>query len=83
MRSRSARSPPVMPITAVAAGLAGLSMVGVPPLFGFIGKELVYETTLYAPLALSWATTLLTVVALVVIVDDHRRWFAGCPPLLG
>lgn len=54
-----------MPITAVAAGLAGLSMVGVPPLFGFIGKELVYETTLYAPLALSWATTLLTVVALV------------------
>ncbi|MBA2452404.1 MAG: putative monovalent cation/H+ antiporter subunit A [Chloroflexia bacterium] len=32
-----------MPITAVVAGLAALSMAGLPPMFGFIGKELVYD----------------------------------------
>lgn len=34
----------VMPVTAAAAGLAVLSMAGVPPFFGFLGKEVVYET---------------------------------------
>src|SRR5690606_27204490 len=33
----------VLPITALAAALAALSMSGIPPLFGFLGKELVYE----------------------------------------
>ncbi len=37
-----------MPFTAAAAGLAALSMAGLPPLFGFITKELVYETLLEA-----------------------------------
>jgi multicomponent Na+:H+ antiporter subunit A len=32
-----------MPITAVAGGLAALSMSGLPPFFGFIGKELIYK----------------------------------------
>jgi multicomponent Na+:H+ antiporter subunit A len=31
-----------LPFTAAAAGLASLSMGGVPPLFGFIAKELLY-----------------------------------------
>ncbi|CAN5610628.1 putative monovalent cation/H+ antiporter subunit A [soil metagenome] len=35
-----------MPITFGAALLAGLSMAGLPPLFGFIGKELIYEANL-------------------------------------
>ncbi|MCA8884955.1 MAG: putative monovalent cation/H+ antiporter subunit A [Rhodobacteraceae bacterium] len=34
---------PRMPVTAAAAALAGLSMAGVPPLLGFIGKELLYK----------------------------------------
>lgn len=33
----------LMPITAIAGGLAALSMSGLPPFFGFIGKELVYK----------------------------------------
>jgi multicomponent Na+:H+ antiporter subunit A len=40
----------VMPIIAGAAGLAALSMAGVPPWLGFIGKELIYEANLHAPM---------------------------------
>lgn len=40
-----------MPITAVAVSLAALSMAGLPPLFGFISKELLYEAKLQAPQA--------------------------------
>jgi multicomponent Na+:H+ antiporter subunit A len=35
-----------MPITAAAAGTAALSMIGLPPLLGYLGKELVYEAAL-------------------------------------
>ncbi|HKL87634.1 MAG TPA: putative monovalent cation/H+ antiporter subunit A, partial [Salinibacter sp.] len=35
-----------MPLTALAAVLAGLSMAGLPPLFGFVGKELTYKAKL-------------------------------------
>ena len=35
-----------MPFTALAAGLAALSMSGFPPLLGFISKELLYEAKL-------------------------------------
>ncbi|TLD69163.1 putative monovalent cation/H+ antiporter subunit A [Phragmitibacter flavus] len=38
-----------MPITALAAGLAALSMCGFIPALGFIGKELLYEAALHAP----------------------------------
>ena len=43
----------VMPFTAVAAALAGLSMAGLPPTFGWIGKELIYTgSLLHSPAAL-------------------------------
>jgi multicomponent Na+:H+ antiporter subunit A len=32
-----------MPLTALAGGLAALSMAGVPPFIGFVGKELLYK----------------------------------------
>jgi multicomponent Na+:H+ antiporter subunit A len=35
-----------MALTAAAATVAGLSMAGVPPLFGFVGKELAYKAKL-------------------------------------
>lgn len=40
----------LMPISAAAAALAALSMAGIPPLFGFVAKELVYEAALGAAL---------------------------------
>ena len=45
-----------MPVTAVAAGLAALSMAGLPPMLGFINKELLYEAKLHAPHAALWVT---------------------------
>jgi multicomponent Na+:H+ antiporter subunit A len=40
-----------MPITTVAIGLAAISMAGLPPMLGFISKELLYEAKLQAPRA--------------------------------
>jgi multicomponent Na+:H+ antiporter subunit A len=37
-----------MPLVGAAAGLAALSMAGLPPLFGFISKELTYEAALHS-----------------------------------
>ncbi|MFY0663097.1 MAG: putative monovalent cation/H+ antiporter subunit A [Natronospirillum sp.] len=37
-----------MPVTAVVAALAALSLAGLPPLFGFVGKELMFEAVLSA-----------------------------------
>lgn len=57
-----------MPITAVATGLAALSMAGLPPLFGFIAKELTYESALaFGP----WLT------AAVVIAGVFTVFVAG------
>jgi hypothetical protein len=36
----------VMPVTAISGMLAALSMAGAPPLFGFIGKELLLKAKL-------------------------------------
>jgi multicomponent Na+:H+ antiporter subunit A len=38
-----------LPLTCAAAVLAGLSMAGVPPLFGFLAKESVYDALLHSP----------------------------------
>ena len=38
-----------MPVTAIAALVAGLSFAGLPPLFGFIGKEAAFAAILEAP----------------------------------
>ncbi|MFV0338792.1 MAG: putative monovalent cation/H+ antiporter subunit A [Chthoniobacterales bacterium] len=40
-----------MPLTAAVAGIAALSMCGIPPALGFLSKELMYEAGLKAP---SW-----------------------------
>jgi multicomponent Na+:H+ antiporter subunit A len=56
-----------MPIITVAALLAALSMAGLPPLFGFISKELLYEAKLQAPNA-AWLITGAGVAANVLMV---------------
>ncbi|MBI1735385.1 MAG: putative monovalent cation/H+ antiporter subunit A [Candidatus Rokubacteria bacterium] len=38
-----------MPITAAAAGAAAVSMIGLPPALGYLGKELVYEAAAAVP----------------------------------
>ncbi|GIT89674.1 Na(+)/H(+) antiporter subunit A [Jannaschia pagri] len=46
-----------MPLTALVAALAALSMAGVPPLFGFIGKEFMYKAALEADPAMVWVVS--------------------------
>ncbi|WP_281824290.1 putative monovalent cation/H+ antiporter subunit A [Jannaschia rubra] len=45
-----------MPVTMVAAMLAALSMAGVPPLFGFVGKEFLYKAALDLDVGRLWVT---------------------------
>lgn len=57
-----------MPITAGAAILAAFSMAGLPPLLGFIAKELLYEATLTANAALVLTGTVFVTNILFVAV---------------
>ncbi len=70
-----------MPFTAAAAGLAGLSMAGIPPLLGFIAKELMYETTLEAiqPVLLTGLLLMANVGMVVVAAWVAYQPFWGKP----
>jgi multicomponent Na+:H+ antiporter subunit A len=48
-----------MPALAVVGTVAGMSMAGLPPLFGFISKEVAYESYLHADLAAPWDAVML------------------------
>lgn len=62
-----------MPLTAFFACAAALSLAGIPPLFGFIAKELVFEATLAAPFwsglvtAIAWLGGMLGVAVAGVV----------------
>ncbi len=45
-----------MPVLTVAAGVAALSMAGLPPLLGFVAKETFYEATLALTNGAGWLT---------------------------
>ncbi|MBF9048850.1 putative monovalent cation/H+ antiporter subunit A [Roseobacter sp. HKCCD9010] len=45
-----------MPITALAAVMAAVSMAGIPPLVGFIGKEFLYKAGLELDQGMIWVT---------------------------
>ena len=45
-----------LPVITLAVLLSGLSMAGLPPLLGFVSKELIYETILGMP-SVGWATS--------------------------
>jgi multicomponent Na+:H+ antiporter subunit A len=48
-----------MPALALIGTIAAMSMAGLPPLFGFIAKEVAYESYLHADLAAPWAALML------------------------
>ncbi|AWR85893.1 putative monovalent cation/H+ antiporter subunit A [Meiothermus taiwanensis] len=71
----------VMPLTGVAVVLAGLSLAGLPPVLGFIGKEVLYVAALQA--APAWVVGLAVLgfavgamLALLLVVP----FFRGQPP---
>lgn len=70
----------LMPISAVAAALAALSMAGIPPFFGFIGKELLYEAALEAPM---WSTLLITIAVLGNIAVVAAAGIVAIKPFYG
>ncbi|MFG6666916.1 putative monovalent cation/H+ antiporter subunit A [Halomonas sp. HNIBRBA4712] len=63
----------VMPVTAAIAFVTALSLSGVPPLFGFIGKELMLEAVLGAEgfqavlLGLAFASAILTIAVAAIV----------------
>jgi multicomponent Na+:H+ antiporter subunit A len=71
-----------MPLLGAAAVVAALSMAGVPPLLGFLGKELFYEVVLMAPRAavpssiVAVLTSILLVAAAAIVA---LRPFFGRP----
>lgn len=68
-----------MPVTAIIAGLATLSACGLPPFFGFVGKELFYETDI----AVQHATYLMTGASVFAnIFMFGAIWLAGVRPFI-
>ena len=45
-----------MPLTFLGGAIAAISMAGIPPLFGFIGKEFLYKAGLELDTAMIWVT---------------------------
>lgn len=66
-----------MPFTAAAGGVAALSMAGLPPLFGFISKELVYESLLAFP---QWNILLVVLVLLAFAMTTAVAGWVGILP---
>ncbi len=66
---------------ALAGGLAALSGAGVPLTFGFIGKDLIYESTLHYESAWAWYLTGIAIVTNIGLVA--AALLAGIKPFAG
>ena len=69
-----------MPALFTASLLAALSMAGLPPLLGFIGKELLLEATLAAP---TWTTALVVATTFAAALTVTVAFLAGVRPFIG
>ncbi|MBE0676046.1 MAG: DUF4040 domain-containing protein [Bacteroidales bacterium] len=63
-----------LPLTTIATTLALISMAGLPPMLGFIGKELIYEAKIQLP-GLSWILLPLGVGANIMMVAVSLTMF--------
>ena len=70
----------LMPVVGIAGITAAVSKSGLPPAFGFVGKELFYESVI----AVTWVTPLLTVAALFTnVLMFGTAWISGIHPFIG
>lgn len=70
----------VMPQVYAATVVAALSCAGVPLMFGFISKDLIYEATLHLP---KWAIWITTVAILTNIFLACSGFMVGIKPFIG
>lgn len=72
----------VLPIVAVTGFFAAFSNAGIPLTFGFIGKDLIYESTLHHHN--EWISYILTGIALITnIILLYAGFQVGIKPFLG
>ncbi|MFN4122519.1 MAG: putative monovalent cation/H+ antiporter subunit A [Flavobacteriales bacterium] len=69
----------LMPV-AVAGFLAALSNAGLPPFFGFVGKDLIYEAGLHHPDYSVWLITAAFITNLLLLYAGFQ---AGVKPFIG
>lgn len=69
----------VMPYTSIAALLACLSQAGIPPFFGFIGKEYMYKSNLYSdyPVLLSIIIVSASILLILLALTCGLHIFSG------
>ncbi len=70
----------VMIPVAIAGFLAALSNAGVPPFFGFIGKELIYEASLEGTNMSVWLTVAAVITNILLL---YAGYLVGIKPFLG
>ena len=68
-----------MPYTSIAALLACLSQAGIPPFFGFVGKEYMYKSNLYSdyPVLLSIIIVSASVLLILLALTCGLHIFSG------
>lgn len=70
----------IMLPTAIAGAVAAISSAGIPPSIGFIGKDLIYESTLQ----FTSNSLLLTLIAVVTnIIMVYAGFLVGVKPFIG
>jgi multicomponent Na+:H+ antiporter subunit A len=72
-----------MPMTALAAVMAGASMAGVPLLAGFIAKEQFYDSISMSPFPSPWGTVILAAAVIASMCLGAAGLIAGIAPFMG